>query len=651
MCGIVGVVGPGAREDIWLTVSMLSLIDHRGPDDFGLWHNAEAVLAHRRLSILDLSSAARQPMQSADRRYYLVFNGEIYNYLELRAELVQFGHHFRTDSDTEVLLAAYAQWGTKCLEKLNGMWAFAIWDRKTRKLFAARDRFGKKPFYYLELGGRLYFASEMKSLFLLPGLNRTLNHRAAAEFCAERITDHTDQTFVEEILQLPSAGFLNWQDGKLEKGIYWKLPTQSLTQSTITHNQIEEIAYLLEDAVRIRLRADTSIGCLVSGGLDSTTIACLIEKHYRGSQPIHLFTTLTDPPNEEARGVETLLRRQNSFVAHLHTPSASTFWEDLPALLWHQEQPFADGSMAAHYALMREARLAGVPVLLTGQGGDEVFAGYPTYLWVHLGGKLREGHWSQALRCLREAHDHQTLSFPNIFFHALPPKVWAIARRSYIKRRMHWINRELLASLKGREEYLWDGSDALEQYLKNSIAYWTLPGFLHYEDRNSMAFGIETRLPFLDYRLVEKMFSLPSDEKLRGGLTKRILREIASPIVPNEVVSRTAKQGYPAPLATWLRSLQEQVRELSESSLAQECPILDYPRWRKTVEDFLNGKSKDLTPVWRGLICALWYQYIFKVSDNELTRMAHRRHWLANDFISSRSQLNDNYQLLNCVNL
>ncbi len=610
MCGIAGIIGPGAEAEERLVREMTGLLAHRGPDDSGIQLSPGVALGHRRLSILDRTPAGRQPMSTVDGRYQIVYNGEIYNYLELRQELASKGYVFLTGTDTEVLLAAYAEWKESCLKKLNGMWAFAVWDSKERRLFASRDRFGKKPFYYVRIKDRLYFASEMKALLLIPGLTRTLNPEAVADFCTQRVVSHLQTTFIREIQQLPAAHWMKWEEGRVEENRYWELPPAGRPgDKTVSR---EEVEALLSDAVKIRLRADTPVGCLVSGGLDSSVIACLVRRHQPAGKPVHLFTTLTEPPTEEAEGVAHLLKMEG-FQPHFHTPTAKGFWEDLPRLLWHQEQPFADGSMAAHYALMREASEAGIPVLLTGQGADEIFAGYPTYLWVYLGDQLRHGRWGSALQWMRKAARAQPLSASRILFYTLPRGLRGRVRRARSASRDHWINKDFLSGMKSREIWLdAGGSGELDQYLRNSITQWTLPGFLHYEDRNSMAFGVETRLPFLDYRLAEAAFRIPPGEHLRDGKTKALLRDAVAGWVPAPIVQRTAKQGYPAPLSCWMRALEKEIREIAASSVVGDCPILNAPAWRRSLEGFLEGREDLLDPAWRGLVCAMWHDRFFK---------------------------------------
>jgi asparagine synthase (glutamine-hydrolysing) len=347
----------------------------------------------------------------------------------------------------------------------------------------------------------------------------------------------------------------------------------------------------------------------VSGGLDSSLIACLMRKHSSSVAPIHLFSTVTDPPCDEGRRLRHLLETPG-FNAHYDTPTAYSFFNDLPRLLWHQEEPFADGSMAAHYALMRVAREAGIPVLLSGQGADEVFAGYDSYLWVHIGTLLRRGRWKEALSFARSTRVHQALDLNAIAAHALPPVARLMARHIRAKRKLEWVNPDLVTrDAMFRGEY-----GDLEEYQRLSIEAVTLPGFLHYEDRNAMAFGIETRLPYLDHRLVERVFSLSAAIRLSGGRTKSLLRQIASPLTPREIVSQVKKQPYPAPLEGWLRTLAPRIDEIAYSSTISECPIIAGDKWIKLWEQFRSTDSNRIEGIWRGLITALWYERVFMAS-------------------------------------
>jgi len=601
---------------------MSEIIAHRGPDDHGIWNDDRSVLAHRRLSILDLSPAGHQPMQSSDGHLQIIFNGEIYNYLELRTELIRLGHSFRTGTDTEVILSAYQQWGDECQGRFNGMWAFVIWDTVAKTAFASRDRFGKKPFYYVVIGDRVYFSSEIKALLEVPGVGSELQVSNVAAFCAERLIDHTEDTFFSGVRQLPAAHCFRWDGNGMRVKRYWDLePASQPLACEIRSEEIEMLGEAFNDAVRLRLRSDVPVGSLLSGGIDSSLVTCVSRGQLSLDRPFHIFSTLTSPPNEEGRGIDLVLER-GGFVPHFHTPDAASFWEDLPQVIYHQEEPFGDASMVAHFQLMREARHAGVPVLLSGQGGDEVFAGYGSYLWIWLGDLFRRRRIVEGLEALRSVSKHQRIAWWNILYHSLPGSVAHPVRHHIGRNRLNWVHSDFLQYFN-RDDFAAGAGDRLNEYQKGCMRRWTLPGFLHYEDRNSMAFGVETRLPFLDYRLAEKVLSFGSGLKLQQGVTKWILREIGKGIVPEAILERKEKQGYPAPLGSWLRESDSRVREIANSHEARRCPILNQKIWVRLVEDYLDHRSEDLDPVWRGLVIVLWYSRFFSGRSHKIPSPVH----------------------------
>jgi asparagine synthase (glutamine-hydrolysing) len=608
MCGIAGVAGDGAEFQLTTLERMSQRIAHRGPDDTGVWTSADIALANRRLSIIDLSRDGHQPMVTDCGRYAITFNGEIYNYKELRAELEALGERFRTNSDTEVLLLAIRRWGDEALRRCNGMWAWALWDTHTRTLTAARDRFGEKPFYYTIQKNRLYFASEIKALLTIPGFSPQPEPTAVADFAVERISDHLVTTFFTEVNQLPPGHTLKWSAEKITTACYWPLPNAS--RNDYHKSSVEEIRDLFRNAVELRLRADTPVGYLLSGGLDSSATVCFGQAISSDAKSQHLFSTLFDPPEEEAKGIACLLNRFPHLTLHPDKPGPDQFWEDLPKVLWYQEQPFGDASMVAHFGLMRLARAAGVPVLLSGQGADEVFAGYPGYLWVYLGSRLRGGELSTFAAFLSQVKRHQSVPIRNVALNALSPSLARFAKQITGSNRMHWVSPEFRSTSANifHHSPRHNSADPLDQAMLQSIAVRTLPGFLHYEDRNSMAHGVETRLPYLDHRLVELLFRQPPASKLDGGVTKSLLREISTGIVPETIRLRTTKTPYPAPLKDWLRARKG---ELVETSQARTCPLLDYPAWERKVKAFIAGNDAELINVWRGYILARWYAVFF----------------------------------------
>lgn len=608
MCGIAGIAGAGAEHQLATLQRMSERIAHRGPDDSGVWTSANVAFAHRRLSIIDLSSDGRQPMTTECGRYCIVFNGEIYNYLELRSELEAIGERFRGASDTEVLLAALRRWGVDALSRCNGMWAFALWDAQERTLLAARDRFGKKPFYYTLHRQHLYFASEIKALLTIPGFTTRPEPSAVADFAAERISDHAETTFFSGVCQLTPAHVLTYVDGGVSTSAYWALPAVENGDYRVA--ETDEIRETLKSAIELRLRADTPVGCLLSGGLNSGAVTCLTQQLASTLEARHVFSTIYDKAYEEADGIPAIRDVYSDIEFHLDRPTGDQFWNDLPEMLWHQEQPFADGSMVAHYSLMRLARRRGVPVLLTGQGADEIFAGYPGYLWVYLGSRLRVGDLAALKGFYGAAARLQRVPLRSVALNMLPPLLARHAKRLSGNMRLDWLTPEYRKTTSNifHSSARHSRADPLDQALLQSVEVRTLPGFLHYEDRNSMAHGVETRLPFLDYRLVELLFRQPPAAKLAGGYSKRLLRTAATGLVPDSIRLRTAKTGYPAPLEDWLRERPFELMELVE---AKECALLDWGVWRRLARRFLAGESSLLPAVWRGYILARWYAFFF----------------------------------------
>jgi asparagine synthase (glutamine-hydrolysing) len=604
MCGIVGIVGEDASRHQHLAVAMSERIAHRGPDGQGLWTEGDATLAHRRLAIIDLSPAGAQPMVSECGQFVVVFNGEIYNYLELREELSGSEQRFRTSSDTEVLLAAWRRWRHRSLTRLNGMFAFAIWDRKERSLFAARDRFGEKPFYYFQHGSTLYFASEVKAFKAIPWMVWRPDVQAIADFAVERVTDHSATCLFDGIRQLRPGSWLRFTDGHMSHGTYWSL--DSVTTSSSIGD--EELRSLIRDAVRIRLRADTPVGTLLSGGVDSSVVTCIMAD-FGLPQAKYTYSTINSPPVSEAVGIDAVLRQFPGLQARQDHPTASQFWRDLPLLLWHQEEPFGDASMAAHFSLMRLARQTGVPVLLTGQGADEVFGGYESSLYHHLGSRLRQWPPQAAWNTVRRMLLSPEIPFRNVLFHALPLSI----SRPLKKRLVHypdWLSPDFRRVSTCLDSVETEQEDPSITYMKNLLRVRTLPGFLHYEDRNSMAFGVETRLPFLDHRLAEAMVRMPSVRTYEGGWTKARLRAVSGGLVPSTILLRKVKMGYPAPLAGWIRDNRTAFEERTDDRSFRECPIIEQRAWRRRVKAFFNGDTQQVHAVWRGFLLATWHSDI-----------------------------------------
>jgi asparagine synthase (glutamine-hydrolysing) len=641
MCGIAGVV---ARSGGGLAPirAMTEALRHRGPDDEGYLladsrggglcayagpdtvgglrlpplpaHPPEAMdvaLGHRRLAILDLSPAGHGPMASADGRLWITYNGEVYNYLELRRELEQLGHAFRSGTDTEVLLAAYAQWGKAALHRFNGMWSFAIYDARERVLFCARDRFGVKPFHYHWDGALFAFASEIKALLAHPGVPRRAHAGALSAFLAGGAVDEGAQTCLDGIARLQGGHHLtlDLRARRLSIERWYALP------ETPAHGGPEQLAAALEDAVRLRLRSDVDVGTCLSGGLDSSAIVALCARLRTGEQTSahHSFSVLyPDRGLDESAHVAAVVAA-TGVRDHRATPTAAELARDLPALARAQDEPFPSAALYSQYRVMQLAHAAGLKVLLDGQGADEVLAGYHYHFGPFLADVARtHGAW----RALREARAIRSVTgrpLPFLLgmlgFHALP---FPDAVRDFAVSRFATHSR-----LPGRM-LLESGLDfpsarhlpraSLAEERRADINEASLPALLRYEDRNAMAFSIEARTPFLDYRLVESALGWPAEALIRDGWTKAPLRDATRGLVPETVRLRRDKLGFATPERRFLREMAPQVRDW----LGPDARIGAFLRPGR-LRPFLGGSDAALAArpgLFRLLSAEMWLRHV-----------------------------------------
>ncbi len=512
MCGIAGICGNG--WNIEQLQAMVNVQSHRGPDNEGIYTSGSCGLGHNRLSIIDLSEAGRQPFGDATGRYQIIFNGEIYNYLELRREL-QSRYEFRTASDTEVLLAAYLVWGEPSLHRLIGMFAFAVWDELEQKLFLARDRFGVKPLYYAAQSGRLAFASEIKALHAA-GHPRSPNPVTWASYLVTGVTDSPESTFWEGVNALPAGHLMRWQNGKLEVERWYNLAERVGQQIDTRPVEVVEEEYLelLCESVRLRFRSDVPVGINLSGGLDSSLLLGLVHSVQGQESDVRVFTFATGHPDyDELPWVEQMLRhtQHESCVATL-TP------EEVPELAasvqWHEDEPYGGLPTLAYAKLFQEARSLGVIVLLDGQGVDEQWAGYDYYQQPTA--KLVQGTTDSPVR-------------PE----ALRPEF-----------------RSLAVPLKSLSPF----GDALRDTQYRDLTLTKIPRALRYNDRVSMRASTELREPFLDHRLVELALRQRDELKIQGNVRKVLVRRLASRLLPLGVVE-APKRPLQTPQREWLRGV------------------------------------------------------------------------------------------------
>ena len=551
---------------------MTLAVAHRGPDGQGLDVVDTVGFGHHRLAIIDRSTDGHQPMRSGDGSVRITFNGEIYNYLELRAELTSLGHNFRTKSDTEVLLVAYMQWGQRCVDRLNGMWAFAIHDVRFRTVFCSRDRFGVKPFHYVHMGSMFAFGSEIVQLLpLLPAIRA--NRKVLSDFLFAGIDEPVHQTFFEGVYKLAGGHSvtISLDTGGLTSQREYSITHRPALDAVDLSAAVAAYGEQLDDAVRLRLRADVPVGTCLSGGLDSSTVATLAATPYeqvRGERFRAITAVSEEPGNDETPFARAVVERAGLDWITVR-PTYADFAATIDDVVRTQQEPFGGPSICMQWFVMRAARENGIPVMLDGQGGDETLLGYRRYFAAFMLEKWRTDGLLSMLReiatCRREGAQLGTLGIIiNLAIQGIPAlgylKMWTRGRWM----RSHQPMPELLrAEAKAMSD--------LRALQRLDIERANLPALLRFEDRNSMRFAVETRLPFLDWRSVETALALPSGAKFHRGWTKWLLRARMDSRMPRDVTWRRWKIGFEAPTAMWLRMHAVPMREavLSSKLLAE----------------------------------------------------------------------------------
>jgi len=542
---------------------MTDALEHRGPDGEGSWQNesGNVLLGHRRLSIIDLSAAGAQPMHFMNR-YTIIHNGEIYNYPELREELLKKGYSFNSKTDTEVIVAAYDCWKDSCIDRFDGMFAFAIWDEKEKELFAARDRFGEKPFFYFFDGENFLFASEMKALWAA-GIEKIPNQKMLFNYITIGYVDNPsnpEETFYENIYKLPPASLLKFSSIYFSFAIqhYWDIDL-SLENKNITDTQaIEQFNHLFTTSVKRRHRSDVAIGTSLSGGLDSSSITASSFELRNENQVQKCFTGIFPGFDKD----ELLFSRQiaDSFGMQQFTSTvtAEEMLNDWDKLCYHQEEPFGSASIYAQYKVFQLAKQHDVKVLLDGQGADETLAGYHKYykwFWQELfhKGKLKK---SRELIAAKELGITESFDYKNMIAAYFPAFASVVMERQYLLKaiRQEDLTKDFVR-LQSREAYY----TPPEHFDLNGILYFNtcthgLEELLRYADRNSMAHGREVRLPFLSHELVSFIFSLPATYKIRNGWTKWLLRETMKNKLPESITWRKEKIGFEPPQKNWMEN-------------------------------------------------------------------------------------------------
>jgi asparagine synthase (glutamine-hydrolysing) len=612
MCGICGVVAPGRPAEETTVAAMTARLAHRGPDGEGVFAGEGCALGFRRLAIIDLSAAGMQPFASEDGRYQLVHNGEIYNYRELRAELAGHGHRFRTATDTEVLLAAFVEWGEACVERFVGMWAFAIWDVEARRLFASRDRFGIKPFYYRDSGGRLVFASEPKAFLSDPEAGLGANHVAIAEYLTQSYLDHTEETFFADLHRLPPAHSLVFDRDGLRLRRYWRLEPRQLS----ARDAADSVREAFLDSIRLHLRSDVAIGSCLSGGIDSSAVVGSVAKLLRESSADaaavgsrqRTFTAYFEDAGFDERPYAEAVVAAAGAQPHWITFDDRQLLDSLPKIVADQDEPFGSTSMVAQWYVMRAAKQAGLTVMLDGQGGDEVFAGYRIFVGARLADLLAGGRLTalaSELRAFGDVHSRAAL-FASL---ARPFAPETLTRT--VRARTRGAAPLLHPDLRGLAAPAAHGGSLFDERLRRHqeivLTRRGLPELLRYEDRNSMAHSLEARVPFLDHRLVEVAFSLPGEELIREGRTKDVVRRALGGILPPSVAARRDKLGFVTPERRWFRgALGAFANEVFSSPEMAARGFVDADAVRQRLRRHRAGEIDAGMELWRALNLELW---------------------------------------------
>lgn len=597
MCGIHGFIDrfiSDAAAEACIR-RMIESTHHRGPDFQAHKKINHGYLGHNRLSIIDLNSVANQPMSGFGLT--IVFNGEIYNYKEIREELKSSGYKFITESDTEVILAAYREWGELCVQRFTGMWAFAIYDPLNENLFCSRDRFGIKPFYYIYENGRFYFASEVKSLKNSPLFKNEPNNRQIKLFVQLSYTEYYENTLYKTVRQLEPATNLTYRDGKIELKKYWSV---NYSKINLPDSQIvEKFKELFSDALRLHVRSDVPVGATLSGGLDSSSIvsAVLTQSILSYLQTFSVYYEGKDAVDERPFVHEVVSGFEPKIKATFISPEISDVRDQLAKITYHNDFPLLGSSLISQFFVMQSISGSGIKVILSGQGADDYLAGYLQSYYRYYADSLRALHFSSCFHEWKLHYKYQGLTWRDSL------SVWlkTVASVLFNEKRLNSLEFKYGSPFVFRTEQYHNIYESLtslrlDDMHSSMIFHSSLPGLLHFEDRNSMAFSIESRVPFLDHRLVEFAFSIDNSFKIRDGYTKWILRESMKGILPESVRQRKDKKGFVTPgEVRWLR------HELSDLLNFDQChiPDLDLDKVRNLIREFKNGNNKNAKLIWR----------------------------------------------------
>lgn len=627
MCGLWASVGFRPSRDA------INLIHHRGPDGEG-WkefgdQSRPIVLGHKRLAIVGRDASGLQPMSYGNQRYWITYNGEVYNYLELRRELQANGYVFETASDTEVILAAYMHWGEECTEHFLGMFAFVILDKEKDCLFAARDRFGIKPLYLFERAGCVAFASEIKQFQSLPEFQARANLAVAYDFLMGSLANHRAETYFQGVLQVRGGEAVrvelaNHATPRVKVYTWYSLPVAGSIEMT-EREAVDRFRELFYDSINLHLRADVPVGSCLSGGLDSSSIVCAMQKiltEQTASNKVYTVSSCFDEKAvDERQFIEAVVAASGAKSEYVF-PSAAGLVENIEKITWHQDEPFGSTSIFAQWCVFGKARDLGLTVMLDGQGADEQLAGYHGMFPIYLSELLADGKGLDALKLIYQRSRVHGVPFwsevAKAFGVRLPARIQSMIlgqRKAVVADSLlnldAWRECELnlppyLAAIKRDDLGELDSVGSLCRILTKTT---NLPSLLHFEDRNSMSHSIEARVPFLDHRLVELNIGLGSAHKAAGIETKRILREAMKDVLPRKVTNRMDKLGFPTPEEIWFKGeLRPQVEKWLDESLEWFPELFDKDGVTRMAQNMLDGRRPFDFTLWRIISLGMWGQ-------------------------------------------
>ncbi len=620
MCGIAGFAGrTTAKGDRGMLRAMADSIAHRGPDDEGYFEaqsrsgTYKVGLAHRRLSIIDLNTG-HQPIGNEDGSIQIVFNGEIYNFQPLREELIARGHTFKTNSDTETIVHAYEEYGTACLSRLRGMFAFAIWDANRERLFIARDRFGKKPVFLRRQGDQLHFASEIKALLVADNANVEVNIDSIRDYLQYRYVP-APRTLIRGIEKLPPGSFAVWQDGRLEVERYYAPPDlQPLGQSSVPDEPVGEFLNKLDDAVACRMVSDVPFGAFLSGGIDSSAVVALMARH--SQLPVKTFSVgFAESQYSELRYAKTIAEQFKTEHCEL-TISQDHIMDELPGLVRFRDAPVAEPSDIPIYLLAKEARKT-VKMVLTGEGSDEVLGGYPKHVFERyvrsyqvIPGMVRSGLIEPIIRALpyRFRRVKTAISTMGVASDAERMARWFGAMSLRELDALTTIPEPAAPLLNDWQRYPASARSALRTILSFDQTSWLPDNLLERGDRMTMAASLEARMPFMDHELAEFVSALPDEFRVRGRTTKWLLREAMKRLLPRSILERP-KVGFRVPVNEWFRGPMKDY--LYDHLTGADSKTRDYYRSDKLqnlLKDHVSGRQNHEKLLWCLLNLEIWHR-------------------------------------------